>query len=127
MLQNGPRRDPLFLSNNLPSYWTEKVDPKGAEKKESALLWGVVKIRTLELQTRKSYENHTFKDNWISDSNLMHLINWAFEKYSHQIIIIIIIVIISGGVGGGAGAGGAGGGADGAVGVGGAGGGAGSE
>ena len=32
MLQNGPQREPLFLSNNPLSYWTEKVDPKGAEK-----------------------------------------------------------------------------------------------
>ena len=32
MLQNCPQREPLFLSNNPLSYWTEKVDPKEAEK-----------------------------------------------------------------------------------------------
>ena len=32
MHQNGPQRDPFFLSNNPQSHWTEKVDPKEAEK-----------------------------------------------------------------------------------------------
>ena len=32
MHQNGPQKERLFLSNNPQSYWTEKVDPKEAEK-----------------------------------------------------------------------------------------------
>jgi hypothetical protein len=36
--QNAPKwspREPIFLSNNPPSYWTERMDPKGAEKEAS--------------------------------------------------------------------------------------------
>jgi hypothetical protein len=32
MTQKRSQRDPIFLSNNWGGYWTEKVDPKGAEK-----------------------------------------------------------------------------------------------